>query len=478
MTPPQGAADPSAGEVERYTLLRRLGSGAFGTVYLAHDLFLDEPCAVKMPLRPHPDLRSFLEEPRLLNRVRNPAIVALRDIEKIQGVLCLVMEYVGGGSLRDRIGRFGAGRPLPPPFAIQVAREVLSALAGAHSVGVLHRDIKPDNVLLTEDGHAKVTDFGIARIVEATGGVDHTMHPGGTIVYMSPEAFAGECSEVCDVWATAVMLYEMLTGAPPFPGPSTAELVRQIEAGAVVPILSRVPSLARPIAEVVAGALARPRESRIRSVAELDRALAALGANVEETSRVESGVPSSEPAPPPDPAPVPRGVGKGGEPRSDLPPTTGNIDAMIVAARNRLDCEEFSEAVEDLRRLLAAAPGHPGLHRALGDAYRFHGDEIWAFEEYERAFLLDRTDRVAADLLADLGLRLHRTSRAVEALAALVAMDPGDASYHRRLALACSEEGDRPRAIAHMRRSLQIDPAQPRMERILRRWEAVSRPAG
>jgi len=451
---------------ERYKLVRRLGSGAFGTVYLARDLFLDEDCAVKMPLKPHPDMREFLQEPRLLNRVKSPAIVALRDIESIQGVLCLVMEFVGGGSLRDRMGKAGQGRPMPLSFAVRVTREVLAALKAAHSVGVLHRDIKPDNVLLTEEGHAKVTDFGIARIVEASGGIDFTMHPGGTMIYMSPEALAGECSPASDIWSTAVLFYELLCGRFPFPGPATAQIVHQIEEGRIVSILEQNANVGDAVAKVVHKSLLRAREQRYPDIDSFDRALAALG---------ETG--STDPITGRLPAPAAAEINQrfqsvvGHREEAER-----NLGALIAAAPTRAKDGEFPEVVDELRALLADHAGHPGLHRALAQVYRDHGDDGWAYDEYERAFLLDRTDRVAAEGLADLGLRLRRPHRTIEALVALVEIEPQSASYLRRLAMALAQEGDRTRALAQMRRSLEVDPNQSHARRILQRWEKGGSP--
>lgn len=450
---------------ERYRLIRRIGTGAFGTVYLAHDTFLDEECAVKMPIREYSDLQAFLQEPRLLNRVKSPAIVALRDIESIQGVLCLIMEYVPGGSLRDRMGRIGNSRPLPIPFSVRVARDVLSALRVAHSVGVLHRDIKPDNVLITEEGRAKVTDFGIARIVEAAGGIDFTMQPGGTMVYMSPEALRGEMSPMTDLWATAAMLYEMVTGRLAFAGASTADIVEKILHSEAPPARTHMPGLDPAVDELLATALRRNREERFGTINDLDGALARI--EVIEEKAADPGAATT-----PDIGP---------ERRAEIDRSGRQLESerrtaeLLQSARRWAGEGQFPEVVERLRRLLADRPGDPEPHRILGEIYHDHGDDSWAFDEYERAFLLDRTDRQAAEGLAELGLRLRRPGRTIEALVALVEIEPERASYHRRLGLALAQEGSRDRAIVAMERSLEIEPDQPRMQRILERWRRLTR---
>jgi tRNA A-37 threonylcarbamoyl transferase component Bud32 len=407
---------------------------------------------VKMPLREHSDLLSFLQEPRMLNRVRSPHIVALRDIERVQDALCLVMEYVPGGSLRDRMGAFGRGNALPEAFAVLVARGVLRALAAAHALGVLHRDIKPDNVLLTEDGHVKVTDFGIARIVEATGGVDLTMQPGGTMIYMSPEALRGEVSRASDLWATSAMLYEMLCGRLPFPGPSTAEIVNQIFTMEPRPLGEIRPGIDAALDELVLRGLAKDPRRRYKDADELEAGLAAVEARFSAAVAAQA---------PPSPRSDAAAVGSGHE-------TERMIDVVVANAPEA----ELPALAARAKQLILNNPADPLYHRALAHALRRmgSGNEAEAFDEYERAFLLDRTDRAAAEGLADLGLRLRRPLRTKEALVALSEIEPQNASFHDRLAMACKQNGERTRAIAHMKRALELEPGHSRRMRFLEKW--------
>ena len=417
--------------VERYTLSRRIGSGGFGTVYLARDLFLEENVAVKMPIEDFPDMLSFLREPRLLHRVRSPHIVELRDIERIQGRLCLVMEYVEGGSLRDRMGAFGRGHRLPEDFCVATARRVLEALQIAHGVGVLHRDIKPDNVLIGEGALAKLTDFGIAGFLEAHSR-EARMQPAGTLMYMSPECICGEISPAVDLWATMAMLYEMLGGRPPFPGPSRGEIVKQVMECRVTPLRHLAPDVGSGLEELVMRSLSRDPAARLPT---LEEALASL-----EKLQV-----AGNPSVPPRAAAVAH------------IPSGAQTEVRPEQLVHEISMDALPALIERMQAMIESGPLDPALHRAIGDAWRRLGEEPAAFEAYERAFLIDRTDRMAAEAVAELGANLRRHARRIEALVALAEMQPETPTAHRRLAVALEEQGQGKRAEAHRRRAEALE---------------------
>ncbi len=208
-----------------YRLVDRLGEGASGEVWRAVDKRTDEMVATKLLRREHLADRDlvgrFVQERAVLTTLRHPAIVAVRDLVVEGERLAIVMEYVDGGSLRDVLRTRGT---LTPAEAVDVAATVLEGLASAHQRDVVHRDVKPDNVLLSRDweaggtGSVKLVDFGIARIITdrqrtATG-------PLGTPEYMSPELLTrGTAESPADVYGVGIMLYELLAGRTPFAGP-------------------------------------------------------------------------------------------------------------------------------------------------------------------------------------------------------------------------------------------------------------------
>ena len=221
---------------ERYTVERELGRGGMATVYLAHDLKHDRPIALKVL---HPELAAavgaerFVREVRLTARLQHPHILPLYDSgaaprQASDGTLLwYTMPYVAGESLRHRLAREG---PLPVAHAVRVLRDVVKALAYAHRHGVVHRDVKPENVLLSEDA-ALVADFGVAKALSAAvtspGSVTATSVVVGTLLYMAPEQAAGDptVDHRADLYALGVLAYELLAGRTPFSGRSPQQVL-------------------------------------------------------------------------------------------------------------------------------------------------------------------------------------------------------------------------------------------------------------
>lgn len=282
-SPPPASADDLAGRLqaamgEGYQVETALGSGGFAVVYLVRDLHLKRRLAVKVL---SPDLitsRTVLErfrrEAETVAQLSHPHIVPLHFIGQKDDLLYLVMECIDGGSLADRIEKEGR---LPPPEVSRILREVASALEHAHKRGVIHRDIKPHNVLIEPDtGRTLVTDFGIARTAEG-GSLTATGMLIGTPAYLSPEQVAGEGGDHrADIYALGVVAYEMLTGQAPFTGPTpTAVLMKRL--GEPPPALAKVrPEAPERLRDVIEGMLASDPGQRFQSAGDVVRALDGL----------------------------------------------------------------------------------------------------------------------------------------------------------------------------------------------------------
>jgi eukaryotic-like serine/threonine-protein kinase len=260
-------ADPLIGRVldGRYRVGPRIARGGMATVYEATDLRLDRLCALKVM---HAGLGDddefaarFVREARSAARLSHPNVVQVFDQGADDGTLFLAMEHIPGRTLRDLIR---AEAPMPATKALAIVDPVLSALAAAHQAGLIHRDVKPENVLLADDGRVKVADFGLARAVSAE--TQHTATGGvliGTVSYLSPELVVdGRADARSDVYAAGVVLYEMLTGRKPHEGESPIQVAYKHVHEDVPPPSALVAGLPPYVDALVARATARDRHLR------------------------------------------------------------------------------------------------------------------------------------------------------------------------------------------------------------------------
>jgi formylglycine-generating enzyme required for sulfatase activity len=257
-----------------------VGSGGFGAVYRAHHLLLDHPRALKF-LQPRGGLTEsakarFLAEARHTARLAHPNVVVVHNVGEFRGLPFIHMEYLQGSSLRSRV-RQGAA---PAGWVLAVVDQVLAGLAAAHARGLVHRDVKPDNVMLLDGDTVKVVDFGLSLNVEAQ--VSRlTAQSGqvlGTPLYMAPEQWRStSVGPPADVWSAGVLLYELLAGVPPFQSGSLIELAEQIRSAAHVPLRHRA-AVSRTLSDAVDRMLAKSPRDRDADAAEARAALRAAAA--------------------------------------------------------------------------------------------------------------------------------------------------------------------------------------------------------
>ncbi len=262
----------------QYTIERLLGQGGMGSVYLARDITLDRPVAIKVinpDVSGNATLRSrFLQEARTVARLRHPNIVPVYAAGETEGMLYFVMEYVPGESLRDLLTREGA---LPAERAEQILRELALALHHANGQGLIHRDVKPENVLLdAESGRAMLTDFGVARAVEQDGGMTQAGMILGSPKYMSPEQASGDASidGRSDLYSLALVGYEMCTGTAVVQSSTVAGMLVKHLTETPPPLGSKVASLPPHVATAIDRGLAKDPDERWQSGREFAEALA------------------------------------------------------------------------------------------------------------------------------------------------------------------------------------------------------------
>ncbi|MFE4872792.1 Stk1 family PASTA domain-containing Ser/Thr kinase [Streptomyces sp. NPDC056682] len=277
--------DPLVGQVldGRYRVDARIAVGGMATVYRAVDTRLDRVLALKVM---HPSLAAdasfverFIREAKSVARLAHPNVVGVFDQGAQDQYVYLAMEYVAGCTLRDVLRERGA---LQPRAALDILEPVLAALGAAHRAGFVHRDMKPENVLIGDDGRVKVADFGLVRAVDSVTSTTGSVL--GTVSYLAPEQIEhGTCDTRADVYACGVVLYEMLTGTKPHSGDTPAQILyAHLHEGVPAPSAA-VPGLALELDELVASATARNPEARPHdAVALLARTRAARAALADE----------------------------------------------------------------------------------------------------------------------------------------------------------------------------------------------------
>jgi tetratricopeptide (TPR) repeat protein len=273
---PQPATQPAAGRapapvaaVPGYEVLEEVGRGGMGVVYKARQVALKRTVALKMLLAGghagDDRLARFRQEAEAVARLQHPNIVQVHEVGESDGLPFFSMEYVEGGSLAKRLG---AG-PLPPREAAALAEVLARAVQHAHQRGVVHRDLKPANVLLAEDGTARVTDFGLAKRLDEPGSAQtQSGAVMGTPSYMAPEQAAGRTAELgpaVDVYALGAVLYEMLTGRPPFAGATLMETLQRVLHDEAAPPSRVRPGIDRDLETICLKCLAKEPAQRYPS---------------------------------------------------------------------------------------------------------------------------------------------------------------------------------------------------------------------
>jgi eukaryotic-like serine/threonine-protein kinase len=313
----------------RYRVIRKLGTGGMANVYLAEDQELGRSVAIKMLDERHSQDEQFVErfrrEASSAAGLSHPNIVSIYDRGQAEGTYYIAMEYIEGRTLKELLVTRG---PTPIPVALDYTRQILAALGFAHKNGIVHRDIKPHNVVVAPDGRLKVMDFGIAR--SGTSQMTETGSIIGTAQYLSPEQAKGApVTPASDIYSVGIVLYEMLTGTVPFTGETPLEIAMKHLSATPLPPSEKRHEVPPEIDAIVLRALAKDPTARYQSAEEMDADLAraargqAVAPETEEAAtQVLKGVGAARLTPVPDQTAITRRVNVGPpSPPAYSPPT-------------------------------------------------------------------------------------------------------------------------------------------------------------
>ena len=258
--------------LDRFEILEGIGAGGMGLVFLARDPRARRRVAIKL-LRPElvrqpRAVAQFLTEARHMARLRHPHILPVLEVVNRPEAPYYVMPFLKAGALARQLQ---SGQPLPSTTVLALARQVGQALTYAHRRGLIHRDLKPDNVLLDDAGRARLADFGLARTLAHNFLIEVKERQYiGTAAYMSPAVAAGQAEDTrCDIYAFGVLLYEMLAGQPPYQGDNPEQILRQIRGGPPRPLARRNPAADPRLVSIAEGAMARELRDRYAQMADV-----------------------------------------------------------------------------------------------------------------------------------------------------------------------------------------------------------------
>jgi len=253
------------GTIDKYKLLEIKGSGTFGTVWLAEDTWIGKKVAIKIPHNQKEEFTTLIAEPKLLASLDHPNIVQILTVDKAENIFFMVMEYVDGKNLAQLISE----TTLTYKEAVDIIVQILAALQYAHEKNVIHRDLKPGNILLTSDRKAKITDFGTAMIQSGKNGAGI----GGTIYYMAKEQVLGHPIPASDVYSVGVILYEMVTGKLPFSDEVPMAVLNKILKDEAPPPHQFNAAIPKELEAVIMKALQKEISKRYQSAAEMKQDL-------------------------------------------------------------------------------------------------------------------------------------------------------------------------------------------------------------
>ncbi len=252
-------------KIGKYEIIRALGSGGFGTVYLARDTWLNKKVALKIPHKQSKDLFKLLKEPRLQAVLNHPNVVQLITAEKQGSIFFMVMEYVKGETLEKILER---EKTLDLKTAIDYIKQICFAVDHAHNHKIIHRDLRPSNIIISEKGILKITDFGTSTWLE---NIQYASTRIGSPPYMAPEQFKGKATYASDIYSIGCIFYEMLVGRPPIYDSDPFKILEKAEKGEITPPKLKNSSIPKEINDIIMKCLEVKIENRFKKASHIVR---------------------------------------------------------------------------------------------------------------------------------------------------------------------------------------------------------------
>lgn len=268
-------------KVGKYEIIRSLGSGGFGSVFLAKDTWLDIKVALKVPHKQSVELYKLLKEPRLQAALNHPNIVRMISAEKEKNVFFMVMEYIKGRTLERILEK---EKVLDCERAMDYVRQVAYGIDHAHKNRIIHRDLRPSNIMISEDATVKITDFGTSAWLNS---VPYASTRIGSPPYMAPEQFMGKASYGSDVYSIGCIFYEMIIGRPPIFDPDPFKILEKAQQGKITPPRIRNHKVPKEVDEIIMKCLAARVEDRYQGAGEIIRGLSLFKGRDTKISEIE-----------------------------------------------------------------------------------------------------------------------------------------------------------------------------------------------
>ena len=268
-------------KVGKYEIIRSLGSGGFGSVFLAKDTWLDIKVAIKVPHKQSQELFKLLKEPRLQAALNHPNIVRMIAAEKEGKTFFMVMEYVRGKTLEKILVK---EKILDIEQALDYTKQLSAGVEHAHKNKIIHRDLRPSNILVSEEGTVKITDFGTSAWLQ---NVPYASTRIGSPPYMAPEQFQGKATFASDIYSLGCILYEMILGRPPIYDPDPFKILEKAQEGRITPPRLKNMKISKELDEIIMKCLAAKVEDRYQRPFEILRALSEIRGEKHHKSELE-----------------------------------------------------------------------------------------------------------------------------------------------------------------------------------------------